>query len=218
MNVQPANSIFVHIPKCAGMSMEAFCIENGIKIAPLNRTQEWCDRKNGSTYLDRAVPPDTYGLWDSELESSDFFTFAFVRNPWDRMVSAWRSNVAREFNDRPFKSFLDFIFSDQPNEYQASHVRSYFDPSYRLFDEDGRQAVDFIGRFERLHEDFNRVCQAVGLPARELSHINQSSRGPYGAYYDEESRSLVEARFERDIAHFGYEFEAAESELCAAEA
>ena len=207
--ISPNQSIFLHIPKCAGMSIELFCVENGIKIAPLNRTQDWCDNVNGRTHpkLGWPVPKGTYGLWDQELESPDFFTFAFVRNPWDRMVSAWKSiNVAKEYLDRNFNSFLKFIFTDKPNSLRASHVRSYFDPSYRMFDQNDRQLVDFIGRFEKLQEEFEEVCRMIGVAPQKLPHLNKSEHETYSQYYDLESKELVELKFRKDIEHFGYTF------------
>lgn len=90
--------------------------------------------------------------------------------------------------------------------------------------------VDFVGRFESLQNDFDRVCEKIGLPQSEIPHIN-SSRGQandkassgslipwrrrptfpsfstYQDYYDDESRELVAQLYEADIDRFGYEFE-----------
>lgn len=207
--ILPNQSIFLHIPKCAGMSIELFCIENGIKIAPLNRTQEWCDNVNGSTHpnIGWSIPENIYGVWDQEINSPDYFTFAFVRNPWDRMVSAWKStNVSRKYADKEFKSFLEFIFTDKPNMLRASHILSYFDPSYKLFDRDDRQVVDFIGRFEILQEGFDEVCRLIGATPRKLQHLNKSEHQAYSQYYDLESKEFVESRFSKDIEYFNYSF------------
>ena len=207
----PDKGIFLHIPKCAGLSMEIYCIENGVKVAPLNRSQEWCDNINGGTHLERDVPEGIYGLWEEELDSPEYFTFAFVRNPWDRMVSAWRSqNLSQMYVRRSFKTFLNFIFSDEPSPLRSSHVLPYHDPSYRLFDPNGVQMVNYIGRFERLQEDFNLVCRTLGQPPQKLPHINKGDRGDrttYSEFYDEELKEMIGARFAKDIAYFGYEFE-----------
>lgn len=78
-----------------------------------------------------------------------------------------------------------------------------------LLDDAGKIAVDFVGRYESLQDDFKKVCTAIGLaPAPALPHIYKSAGGAhYSTYYDEESAEWVRERFARDIAAFGYGFE-----------
>jgi hypothetical protein len=64
---------------------------------------------------------------------------------------------------------------------------------------------DFIGRFERLREDFQTVCERLGFKAT-LPHVNRSDHAPYTSYYDDRSRVLVAERCAYDIERFGYRF------------
>ena len=65
--------------------------------------------------------------------------------------------------------------------------------------------VDFIGRYEKLTEDFLHVCKVLNLNA-SLPHLNKSSRRKYESYYNAETRRIVEEHFREDIELFGYTF------------
>jgi hypothetical protein len=75
-------------------------------------------------------------------------------------------------------------------------------------DESGRVAVDFVGRYERLAEDFRLVGQKIGLPAIELPRL-QAAREPvkYAAFYTAESRRIAAERYGNDVELFGYRFD-----------
>ena len=74
-------------------------------------------------------------------------------------------------------------------------------------DGEGKIGVDFLGRLERLAEDFRFVRERVGLPRAELLRL-QKARGAarYTDFYDEETRRIAGERFRQDVEIFGYEF------------
>jgi len=73
-------------------------------------------------------------------------------------------------------------------------------------DEKGNVIVDAIGRLETIQDDFQEICDMLGIEAT-LPHENASSHGDYREYYSESTRSLVREHFEEDIERFGYDFE-----------
>ena len=69
--------IYIHIPKTGGMSIETILGEN-IK----NLHQQSIKIKHGTPFE-----------WDYPKYWKDFYTFTFVRNPWDRVVSSYLFNL-----------------------------------------------------------------------------------------------------------------------------
>ena len=69
--------------------------------------------------------------------------------------------------------------------------------------------VDFVMRFERLQDDFNRALQEAGVPsALHIPLFNQTASRPrdYRSCYDDKTRRIVEYVYEAELARFGYQF------------
>lgn len=147
----------------------------------------------------------------------DHFKFVFVRNPWDRLVSCHSEKLAREgapgLNTRdarfypgmPFAEFVEAVHAT-PDEEANAHFRSQHAAACDL---EGRVMADFVGRFERLREDFRAVAEGIGAPGLVLPHRLKSAARkarPYADFYDGRLKKLVGERYERDVETFGYAF------------
>lgn len=139
-----------------------------------------------------------------------YFKFAFVRNPFDRLVSCWynksvESNYFRfdpQTHHRLSSSFSEFA------QFVCGLDLNVGDPHLRL---QSRLidlcAVDFIGRHERFTDDFGELCARLGIPSDGLPRINASGgRREYSTYYDPALAERVAAAYRRDIQIFGYTF------------
>lgn len=138
------------------------------------------------------------------------YKFTVVRNPWDKVVSHYKyrqktnqTNLAEHsisFKEWVIKSYgpvKDKRFYDKPKMFQPQVEW--------LKDFDDRITIDQIMHFEKINEDFKKVSDHLGL-AKELPHLNKTVRKNYKAYYDEETKKIVEDWFKEDIAYFGYTF------------
>lgn len=120
-------------------------------------------------------------VWDS------YFKFGFCRNPWDRMVSVYhgRKQILKKDIREPFHEWV-FVNTVRP---QSLWLRE----------------VDFVGRFERFEEDFEKVKERLNIDVK-LPHENASKRKHYTEYYDEPSIEIVRSRFREDIERYEYEY------------
>jgi hypothetical protein len=154
---------------------------------------------------------------------SDYFKFAFVRNPWSRLVSCYNDKINYDKGhvyERYDNSFINYlkkmkVFSremsfdrfvevicDIPDEFAEAHFRSQYT---FLTDQNGNILTDFIGYFEHLHADFEFISKKLGTNI-ELPHIRQGKARSYTDYYTNKSVRLVERRYEQDIEMFGYRY------------
>jgi hypothetical protein len=146
-----------------------------------------------------------------------FIKFSFVRNPWDRLVStffflkggglneidrAWAQETLARFD-----GFDDFVRVWLNPMTAASWV--HFRPqSDFILDSGGNVMVDFVGRYERLSEDYALVASRLGK-GPHLPLVNRSAHDQYAAYYTLDTREIVASVYARDVAAFGYAFDSA---------
>jgi chondroitin 4-sulfotransferase 11 len=154
------------------------------------------------------------------------FSFAFVRNPWDRLVSCYRDKILGEVSNftsfhpargvayclarfdvfRARMSFDEFVkaVAALPDEEADVHFRSQHTFVTNTF---GDVAIDIVGRFETLALDFQRVCEKLGLPSLTLPRVQGANTARrYTQYYTLRTRSIVASRFREDVTLFGYHF------------
>ena len=131
--------------------------------------------------------------------SNDYFKFAFVRNPWDRVVSWYMFSKSLENPDQSrdltgigFKEYIKKFGNIWSNEQQDQ---------YKFVG-----CCDFIGRYENLQNDFNIICDKIKIPQQKLPRKNATKHKHYTEYYDDETKRIVAERFAKDIEHFNYKF------------
>ena len=193
------NCIFIHVPKNAGMSM----VES-LKNNSFNHTKGYpnMSRNPQKGRAQKIIASLDKNKWD------EYFKFSFCRNPWDRAVSIWKYLNFKSPDVRVterFEEFKDFLLKGI--EIDDHHWKwHYFPQINHIVDEDGNIQVDFIGRFENLQEDFNIVCDKIGMPQTKLPHANKTKHQNYVEYYDSEAKEIVGEVYKKDIEFFGYEF------------
>lgn len=139
------------------------------------------------------------------------FKFVFVRNPWDLQVSSWH-HINRE---KPhvlegvdtFEQFLRLKFDpERPRDYMLDVSREL--QSDYLVDLHGNTIVDYIGHYERLQDDFDAICDRIGIARQRLPHQRRAvDRDDYRQYYDDTTAALVAEHYAPDIERLGYAFD-----------
>ena len=139
-----------------------------------------------------------------EESFKQYFKFAFVRNPWDRLVSEYNFLLERPAHGRHKKvtkldGFKQFIQMQIPRNdaYQTN----------MLCDKQGNLLMDFVGKLENLDHDWKIVCKQIGIPYQQLQRKNTSQHQHYQDYYDTEIRRLVARHWSREIDLFEYTFD-----------
>jgi hypothetical protein len=204
--------IFLHVDKAAGSSIQDALVQYAVprrnsrprrklvwlgslnRIAHLYRALEFPEHVTADT-VRRCLPAEVY---------SAAFKFAFVRNPYDRLVSLYeflRNNVRHRDHRRVMrlKGFEQFIY------WEIRRNRRMNQHAY-VTDAKGNLIVDFVGRYEQLHRDFASVCSRLGLAA-QLALVDFAGRPDYRTYYTPQTRALVGRCCAYDLELFGYDFD-----------
>ena len=197
--------VFHHVPKTGGSSITAALApysRNYAGVVP-EETDGWQFAFHHPHYMHHRVknivprPSTTYEATDIP---ESYYSFAFVRNPFDAVVSAYNHNPTK------YKHFDEYvkvqIFSSI--EFVARNTQFVY-----LSDDAGNILVDFVGRYEKLAEDFYEVMGIIGIPLMILPKRKISQNKVYDnyrEYYSSVSRGLVETKYKKDLELFGYEF------------
>ncbi|MCY1065280.1 sulfotransferase family 2 domain-containing protein [Nannocystis sp. RBIL2] len=136
-----------------------------------------------------------------------YYKFAFVRNPWDWLVSRyfWSRDHQRLF-DYEFPEMLRRLKNGVRLSSSALWLEDALSPQVTRLSIGGTIAVDFIGRFEALQSDFARICSHLRIGTKQLPHVFKTDHKFYVDYYDDDTRAIVEELYAADIAAFGYQF------------
>lgn len=201
--------LFIHIQKTAGTSIEvALASVTPDAVRRFDDIPECRDPlKNRHLFA-----ADLKKYLDDEIWNS-YYKFAFVRNPWARLVSWYNMCVERPTTPfmwlvkREAKTFDDFLSLSQ---WRAQ--RTTFNQADYISDPAGNLIVDFVGRFERVNSDFRVICDRLNIDVK-LPHKNRSTPTDYRMYYRDGTRKAVAERFARDIEMFGYSFDDGDEEV-----
>lgn len=198
--------LFIHIFKTGGTSVTSallpFCTNRWPRRVKSFLKRHNILRLDPQPYFKHAKASELVAQLGREVFDS-YFSFAFVRNPWDWQVSLY-TYICKEvdhYQHRIVNGFRDFDEFIRWRCREARHYQRDF-----IYSANGEQLVDFVGRFERLEEDFQTICARLGVCVR-LPKLNVSNTKPYQEYYNKETIELVRRKFQSDIDAFGYEFE-----------
>lgn len=202
--------VFIHIPRTAGQSIEHYLFPEYDFSDDRNKTlmYGWDNKSGWLNHLTCLEIRENRYL--SESMYNKYFKFAFVRNPWERLVSeyAWKFG-----ND--FTKFRQFCTDILEGNYKSWYVYyrdplafiQHIKPQYEfVYNDSGIMEIDFPGRYENLDRDFRQICQITGLKYKRLPIYNKSGHKHYTNYYEKYTRELVGKIYKEDIEIFKYNY------------
>ncbi|WP_158272382.1 sulfotransferase family 2 domain-containing protein [Rhodovulum kholense] len=193
-----ARLIFVHVPKVAGTSVKT----------------EFYGKPGGGHR--RIIE---FAAHDPERTDA-FFKFSFVRNPWDRLLSAHAyltDGSKATGRDRRFANevlalhpgFENFVLAlEDPGFRRRVMAYDHFrTQAYWLCMPGARDhAMDFLGRFERFDEDMEALRHRLDRASRPAGRTRPSKHPPYRDAYSVRMRDIAGDIYARDVTLFGYAF------------
>lgn len=212
--------VFIHIPKAAGTTV----------TRALSELTRYCDQEIGGSGLGEAAQTyfaQRFGLRkhsraeevmkvmgrDSYLS---YFRFAFVRNPYTRLASAyhflktWHGLPERfqvQLDPIPdLESFLDSNLWTSANPGRGPDA--IFQPQARWLFSQGTNPellVDFVGRTEALNTDLAQIMARIGAAApAEAPRANKSPDYSLPEVWKPEVVARIQQEYRRDFKVFGY--------------
>jgi len=180
--------VFIHINKTAGTSIGNAI---GLPVKHHQTAKEIIARIGGDK-------------WNTA------YKFTLVRNPWDKVVSHYeyrrkRNKTEVATRNVSFSEWVKKTYGTDKDPFFYNNPKAFQPQVEWLKDDQGKIAIDFIGKFESISDDFDQIKNIIGIEA-ELPHLNASKRAGYQSYYDDETRQIVAQWFHEDIEAFGYSF------------
>lgn len=168
-------TIFVHIPKVAGQSIETLFLEDlgldweqrGELLMRKKKSHE-----QGPHRLAHLRAKDYVALGYTDAQTYDsFFKFSFVRNPYARVLSLYHYlGYSRIIS---VEKFIEKVLVKMVNEDHFFYQSQY---DY-LYSDKGKLLVDYVGKLEQISEDIEHVFEKSGLQGKKLPHVNKSEKG-----------------------------------------
>ena len=188
--VKDYNSVFVHVPKTGGSSIQRWLLDNT------------------SSQVTKSTKHYTLQKLESKYGKFDF-SFAVVRNPWDWCVS-WpyltRDRALRRISKPKNKGKFSLEYNQQVLEDFEKGFEYFIENTNLKGQHQTTIGVSYIMKLENINTDIQLLKDKFNIK-QELPYLNTSSRNKdYREYYNDNTKQIVENKFEKDIKLFGYKF------------
>ena len=144
----------------------------------------------------------------------DRVSFAFVRNPWARMVSLYRHLCQRlpmpyeTYNPEAMREMGFKAWLNEPLWLGPDRIYQKLPPMQKRPQMWWAEGCSFIGRVENLEQDFAEACRLAKIRSpNRLPRLNKTHGGDWRAEYDIATVDFVGYYFAKDIQKFGYQFD-----------
>ena len=190
--------IFFHNPKTGGSSI-SYGLKDYIDNKNIKKLKNIDQNKRGwqgylhTDMMHKKMSDFDYSKYDH------YFKFAFVRNPYDRLVSFFAKRNSGPLHFK-FKSFNLFLL----NEFIYLYKKK--DPNVICQSELLNKKLDFIGRFENLNSDIKKINKHLGINIKLKKILVNPNRKKYITYYNPLSKFIIQKIYSNDLSKFKYKF------------
>lgn len=203
--------IFVHIPKCAGTSIEHYFMQiRGLDYrnrAALGifKNRKSADLERGNQHCTLSMIED---LWFGGEIPADFRIFTVVRDPYRRFWSEYSYRRLPPPDRFPFSTHLPLdllIYLAKHPVARLKDLDSHMRPQWTYLEGKAKHRVRVL-RFERLGEDFAALVRDWGLPNLALPRLNQggNARRQTTAAQQARGNAFVREFYAEDFLRLGY--------------
>jgi hypothetical protein len=212
MYIPNYNTFFIHVTKCGGTSVELFFLnEAGFNYSHKDMTNSKKRAAIKDWFIARKLkPPLGYETQHitahdaKEREVRQFlnadYTFAIVRNPWDRFVS--ETIWMQQKHDSEF-TFDDTLVNFR--QYAFDGFKPHWSPQWKyLYDDDMNLLIDDVFKLEKIDEAEDTLSKQFGIPVKFGKH-NTTERTHYSDYITPEIKEKLYPLIKKDLELFGYE-------------
>tara|TARA_B110000483_G_C18206650_1_gene548109 strand:+ start:10001 stop:10660 length:660 start_codon:yes stop_codon:yes gene_type:complete len=215
--IHSIKTIFIHIPKAGGTSIETvLCDFPLFRYQLVNKYNWYGNIKNDETKYELDHSTMAYLKRNCKYYDNSYFSFAIVRNPYARLVSEYhycKYQYSRFI--KKLDSFKDFVYELKDkfdyvlkNKEKDHLYVSHYLPQY-LFTHNYRKVkiVNKIYKLENLNEEWTDICEILDIDKELVRTEKNASKFKYNYedYYDDELKSIVYEMYKDDFEVFNYE-------------
>jgi len=177
------NIIFIHPPRCSGTSIERSLVAD--------RSITLHQKHHTASFAKNLCGPD---VWTNSVK------FAVVRNPFDRVISMYRSTwYSTRRRGIKFETLEEFLTSIPKVPWEAGLTCcDYID-----------EELDYIIKFETRNDDIDEINKRYNLKINKDIHAKERANPrekDYRSHHTPETIQLVEKHFQDDLIRFNYKF------------
>lgn len=203
--------LFIAVPRTGSMSMIEALKPHGLHAVKYDVGS--CDntfdpQRPLTTFYHASVRSLSEARIIPENWTQDRISVAFIRNPWDRLVSLYHYLFETLGDRHKREGLLNFEdFARRVCAFGVTALGPYncLGLSQANPQEEWIDYPRFIGRFEHIEEDWARVCEMIGVDA-PLPHVGATEHDDYRTYYTPDLADAVGNHYAQDCYRGDYEF------------